>query len=93
MQFKSYHLRRAIIGIGLLIIILGCIKGFFEVGLSERAENWIITTLVVNALVLFVYMKKFQKNEEEENETKNKVQSVSTGSKGNEVGRNQRKIK
>jgi ABC-type siderophore export system fused ATPase/permease subunit len=93
MRFKSYHLRRAIIGIGVLIVILGCIKGFFEIGLSERTENWIITTLVVNALVLFVYMKKFQKNEEEENEAKNNIHSVSTGSKENSVGRNRRNIK
>jgi len=93
MKFKSYHLRWGIVGIGVAIIIMGSIKGFFEIGLSERLENWIISTLVINAIVLFIYMKKFQAREEEEEGLRKSTPSMSEEPNNNNSGKNRKKGK
>ena len=66
MKFKSYHLRWGVIAIGCFLILLGFMEGVLKIRVNEKLEHWLMSSLFISAAVLFIYMKKYEKQEAEE---------------------------
>jgi len=66
MKFTSRHMRFGIVGIGVILILLGVTKMILKIEVKSRIEDYIVPALFILAIVLLVFMKKFQNLEKAE---------------------------
>ncbi|MDR2662642.1 MAG: hypothetical protein LBC31_06555 [Treponema sp.] len=55
-------------GLGILLILYSLVRHFFGIGLSDRAEKYMMDGIVIAALGLFMYNRKLARNEKQAKE-------------------------
>jgi hypothetical protein len=55
-------------GLGVLLIVYSLVRHFFGIGLSDRAEKYLMDGVIFAALGLFMYNRKLAKDEKQAKE-------------------------
>ncbi|MDR1142662.1 MAG: hypothetical protein LBK77_00395 [Spirochaetaceae bacterium] len=55
-------------GLGILLIVYSLVRHFFDIGLSDRAEKYMMDGVIIAALGLFMYNRKLARDEKQAKE-------------------------